>query len=140
MALSPFLGLAVAYDMKGAALCGCALAAASDWADGYIAKTFDQRSHLGSLIDPLADKFVIGALTLGLTYQSVIPTPLCALIVGRDLSLVAGAFYLRLRSLPPGVAFFDYSHSSMFAVQPSNISKVLLTIYHDNTPLHMLTA
>lgn len=126
LAASPLLGIAIAYDMKQTALAGCALAAVSDWLDGYIAKTFDQKSHLGSLLDPLADKFVIGSLALGLTHLSLIPLPLCVLIVGRDSALVAGSFYVRYSSLPPKVGFFDYSHASMFAVQPSLLSKVLV--------------
>jgi phosphatidylglycerophosphate synthase len=37
----PFLTFAIANDMKGLALCGCAAAGLSDWLDGYVARKYD---------------------------------------------------------------------------------------------------
>jgi cardiolipin synthase len=122
---SPLLGVAIAQDMKEVALCGCFVAAFSDWLDGYIAKNYDQKSHLGSLLDPLADKLVIGALTTGLAYKAMIPLELCALIIGRDSVLIIGALYMRYKTLPIGVGYWEYSHASMFTIAPSLLSKVL---------------
>lgn len=121
---SPVLGVAIALDMKELALAGCLYAAVSDWADGFIAKKFSQQSHLGSLLDPLADKLVIGALTLGLTAKGLIPISLAGIIIGRDILLIGGAFWVRYRTIPPGVHFLDYSHPSMFSIKPSFISRL----------------
>ena len=42
--------------------------------DGYIARNFKgQSSHLGSVLDPLADKFLISILYVTLTMNGVIP-------------------------------------------------------------------
>ena len=41
----------------------------SDWADGYVAKRYGQQSVLGSYLDPLADKVLIGCLVAVLTYE-----------------------------------------------------------------------
>ena len=120
---SPLLGLAIAYDLKEVAIAGCVAAAVSDFLDGYIARRFHQQSHLGAILDPLADKLVIGALTVSLTYKGMIPFDLCALILSRDALLIIGSFYARYASLPPGVKYFDFSHSSMFVVKPSVISR-----------------
>lgn len=121
---SPLLGLAIVYDMQTVALGGCALAAFSDWLDGYIAKNYNQKSHFGSLLDPLADKVIIGTLAIALCYKGLLPLPLCGIILGRDLVLITGSFIIRYRTLPRGVKFFDYSHSSMFSIAPSLLSKV----------------
>lgn len=121
---SPLLGTAIALDMKEVALAGCLYAALSDWADGYLAKRYSQQSHLGSLLDPVADKLVIGALTVGLTAKGLVPLSLCGIIVGRDLLLIGGAFWVRYRTIPAGADFFDYTHPSMFSIKPSFISRL----------------
>jgi len=54
MVCSPLLGWAVVNDHKNVALAGCAIAAFSDWLDGYIAKNYDQMTVLGGMLDPAA--------------------------------------------------------------------------------------
>jgi len=54
MFCSPVLGWAIVHDYKSAALAGCAIAAFSDWLDGYIAKNYNQMTVLGGMIDPAA--------------------------------------------------------------------------------------
>ena len=50
------------------ATCIFAVAAITDWFDGYLARKLQQQSSLGAFIDPLADKLmVISALLLILT-------------------------------------------------------------------------
>ena len=56
----------------------------SDWADGYVAKQYGQQSVLGSYLDPLADKVLIGCLVAVLTYE-VGKVLLCHSCFGRPL-------------------------------------------------------
>jgi CDP-diacylglycerol--glycerol-3-phosphate 3-phosphatidyltransferase/cardiolipin synthase len=73
------------------------VAAGSDGIDGYIARRFNQRSRLGTLLDPIADKGLILAsiLTLSFTpWEWHFPLWFPILVVGRDLLLVAGAFLI----------------------------------------------
>src|SRR5438552_15035820 len=47
------------------------LAAASDGLDGYVARRYNQRSQLGFILDPFADKglLLIGIITLSCTFR-----------------------------------------------------------------------
>lgn len=43
-----------------------AISAASDWLDGLAARRLNQQSVLGSYLDPIADKVLIGSVTVAL--------------------------------------------------------------------------
>ncbi len=45
------------------------LAGFSDWLDGYVARRFDQQSKLGSYLDPIADKVLLGCVVGALGFQ-----------------------------------------------------------------------
>ncbi|MDZ4261336.1 MAG: CDP-alcohol phosphatidyltransferase family protein [Pseudomonadota bacterium] len=66
------------------------IAGVSDGLDGYLAKRFDWRSRLGSILDPLADKTLLVTSFLCLVWVGLIPVWLLALVVGRDLVIVLG--------------------------------------------------
>ncbi|MGH8052207.1 MAG: CDP-alcohol phosphatidyltransferase family protein [Arenimonas sp.] len=68
------------------------LAGLSDSIDGYLAKKFDWRTALGGLLDPIADKLLLCACFIGLTWQHAIPLWLCVLVIGRDIVIVSGAW------------------------------------------------
>jgi len=77
------------------ALLSFALAAVSDGIDGYIARRYDQRSELGALLDPLADKLLLvsGIVLLSLDNEPFlprIPLWLTATILSRDVLLLIG--------------------------------------------------
>ena len=60
----------------------------SDALDGFIAKQFNQRTILGSYLDPVADKTLIVSSILALGYMGAIPSWLIILIVSRDLAIL----------------------------------------------------
>jgi cardiolipin synthase len=125
IAASPLLSIAIAYDMKALALGGCVLFGFSDWLDGYLAKKLNQKTVLGAFLDPMADKVMIGALTIGLVAKGLFPFPLACVIIGRDLTLIGASFALRAIERPPGSHFFDTTDSATFNIVPSDLSKVL---------------
>lgn len=121
---SPGLAYAIATDMKGIALTGCIVFGISDWLDGYIARTYNQKTALGAFLDPLADKIFIGAVVAGLSAKGLFPLPLAGLILSRDVLLVVASFYMRVKERPEGAPFFDTTSSATFEIVPSELSKI----------------
>jgi cardiolipin synthase (CMP-forming) len=73
------------------------VAAASDGVDGYIARHYNQRSRLGVVLDPIADKGLLlaGIITLSFTNWSYqFPLWFPVLVIARDIIVVAGALTL----------------------------------------------
>jgi cardiolipin synthase len=68
------------------------VAGASDAFDGIIAKRFNWQTLLGGVLDPIADKLLLNACFLGLWWSAQLPAWLVALVLGRDLVILAGAF------------------------------------------------
>lgn len=72
-----------------------ALAALCDGVDGFIARRFNQRSELGAILDPMADKLLLVSGVVLLSqhnepYLLRIPIWLTATILGRDVILTIG--------------------------------------------------
>lgn len=66
------------------------IAGLTDAVDGYLARRFHWISRFGSMIDPIADKFLLILTFLTLGYLQIIPVWLLLIVVLRDLMLVAG--------------------------------------------------
>jgi cardiolipin synthase len=107
------------------------IAGLSDLADGYIARNFQQKSPLGALLDPLADKLLMTASYLTLGYFEKIPAWLTVVVISRDVVILGGIVVLKL---------FDVD----FRIDPARISKwatasqlltVFLALVRQLTPL-----
>ena len=77
-----------------------AVAGFSDLLDGFLARTFDWRTKLGGLLDPAADKLLIASVFLVLTYLGLVPLGLTAIVVVRDIVIIAGATTYQLLIAP----------------------------------------
>lgn len=74
------------------------LAAASDGVDGYIARRYNQRSQLGVILDPLADKGLLLAGIITLSFSNwgyEFPLWFPVLVIARDVIVLAGAVALQ---------------------------------------------
>ena len=67
------------------------IAGFSDGLDGFLARQFDWRTRLGGLLDPAADKLLMLAVFVTLTYIGLTPIWLAAVVIGRDIVIVSGA-------------------------------------------------
>ena len=75
-----------------------ALAALSDGLDGYIARHYNQRTRLGLILDPIADKGLLLAGIITLTFSNwhyEFPLWFPILVISRDVVIVSGALLLR---------------------------------------------
>ena len=77
------------------------LAAVLDGVDGYVARHFNQRSELGAILDPLADKLLLvsGIVVLSFDhspYLESIPLWLTGTILGRDVVILIGMVVIHL--------------------------------------------
>src|SRR5205823_12650678 len=81
------------------------IAAVSDGLDGYVARHYNQRSSLGVILDPLADKGLLlsGIITLSISNWSDVdpdygrfPAWFPVLVISRDAILFVGAGVLYL--------------------------------------------
>jgi cardiolipin synthase len=73
------------------ALAVAAFAGATDAFDGLIAKRYGWQSWLGGILDPIADKLMLLACFVSLGMIDAHPGWLTALVIGRDVVIVAGA-------------------------------------------------
>ena len=83
----------------------------SDGLDGFLARRFDWRTRLGSILDPLADKALSAALFLSFAWLGIVPVWLVALVLGRDALIVLGGLSYHFLVGP-------------FDMQPSVVSKL----------------
>jgi cardiolipin synthase (CMP-forming) len=96
LSVPPLVAL-VLWDRSGAALLLFIVAALTDVADGFVAKRFNGVTSLGAMLDPAADKLLVGGLVIALTWTGAVPLWFAAMVLMRDLLLVWGAFHLRQR-------------------------------------------
>jgi CDP-diacylglycerol--glycerol-3-phosphate 3-phosphatidyltransferase len=77
--------LGVPKEIVGAAI--FAIAALTDWADGYLARRRKQITPLGQFIDPLADKLLILAALISLVQMELAPAWMVLIIIGREFAV-----------------------------------------------------
>jgi len=62
-------------------------AAATDWLDGYLARSRGQITTLGTLLDPIADKLLTAGAFISLVELQVAPAWMVVVIVGREFAV-----------------------------------------------------
>jgi len=109
--LTPFIIFAILEHQAVLALILMFIAGVTDMLDGAIARYFNQRSTVGAIIDPLADKLLLISTIVTLYFIGQIPLFLFLAVVFRDLIIVVGA-----------IAYEMVTHK--LEIQPSIASKV----------------
>ena len=88
--LVPVLVICLVYNRGLLALVTFVVAGITDMMDGYIARTRGTKTRLGAFLDPLADKLLLTASFVTLTYKfpKILPFWLTTIVLSRDLLLI----------------------------------------------------
>ena len=88
--VAPFL-IAAIYDLHALALVIFVVAGFTDFLDGYLARRLEQKSVLGTFLDPLGDKLLSTVAFITLGVQGLLPAWLAVIVVAKDLYVALGA-------------------------------------------------
>jgi cardiolipin synthase len=101
MVLIPVFVSLLFYQRFVLALVVFVLAGVTDGLDGLLARRFDQKSQLGTILDPIADKLLLVTAFVVLSMRAVFPQPVpshlpvpfwvTAAVISRDVFILAGA-------------------------------------------------
>jgi len=94
--LIPVFVTLLVYRKPGVALVVFAVAALTDLLDGYVARSHGLQSRLGAFLDPMADKLLLTASFVTLTYLKALPFWITAVVISRDMILVVGALLIHM--------------------------------------------
>lgn len=64
-------------------------AAVTDWADGYLARRWNQATSFGAFLDPVADKLMVAAALIVLAEKGLVDPFAALIIIGREITISA---------------------------------------------------
>ncbi|PYM61952.1 MAG: CDP-diacylglycerol--glycerol-3-phosphate 3-phosphatidyltransferase [Candidatus Rokuibacteriota bacterium] len=136
--LVPVLVTLLVYNHPGWALLAFVVAGVTDTMDGHIARTRGTKTRLGAFLDPLADKLLLVAAFVTLTYKfpRVLPFWLTALVLSRDLLLIVVAVLVMLTGghLQPAPTLLGKTST---VVQMVTVGAALLLVAGVSDPWHV---
>lgn len=125
--LSPAVGYFICNGMYNPALICFALAASTDFFDGYLARRLKQESEFGTVLDPIADKILFATCLVSLYNVDDMPLMLVKGLITRDILLVMGAGYMRWLGLEDKASlktFFNFKSYPTIGFDPILSSKI----------------
>ena len=120
--VAPFL-IAVIYDRHGLALVIFVVAGFTDFLDGYLARRLQQKSVLGTFLDPLGDKLLGTVAFIALSVQGLLPAWLAVIVVAKDLYVALGA----------GILHFNWLRFVVYDAIAATIAPMGVPTQHSST-------
>jgi cardiolipin synthase len=142
--MTPVITILLLYKYMAAAVAVFLLAGITDGLDGFVARRRGQRSALGMVLDPIADKLLLTSSVVVLTILDELPRWFTVIVVSRDVILIGGALILYMFlgkvSMPPswlGKATTGFQIASVLLGMTDNFLPALRA---GVLPVAMLTA
>jgi len=111
----PVFTTTIIYKRYNYALYLFAIAAVTDFLDGLLARLTNQKTALGTFLDPLADKFLLVTSFITLSVFGLIPKWLAITVISRDIIVLTGWLIL-------------YLSTGMKKVEPSVLGRATIWI------------
>ena len=120
--LVPYFAFLLISGRGKAALLVFALCGATDMLDGLLARMLRQRTLVGTLLDPIADKLLMATAFIVLSYVHIAPLRIAVMVISRDIIILVGGFlYLLL---------FDSSDLRPTGLSKANTAVQVLTVIY----------
>lgn len=89
-----FLWLLFGRDNRVGAALLLAFLGATDWVDGFIARRFNQVSTLGKILDPAADRLLLGVGVVAILIDGSVPAVVAWATIAREVTVAVTALTL----------------------------------------------
>lgn len=93
-AIPLFVWLLFAKDDRAAAAILLAVLGSTDWVDGFVARRYDQVTELGKVLDPLADRLLLGVAVVSILIDGSVPLIVAVLALVREAVVAVAALVL----------------------------------------------
>lgn len=105
-----------------------AIAAITDWLDGYLARRLGQTSAFGAFLDPVADKLMVAAALIVLVELGRVGAVVAVIIIGREITISALREWMAQIGASKSVAVSFIGKLKTTA----QMVAILLLLYHDD--------
>ncbi len=106
------------------------ISAFSDMLDGVIARNFDQKSELGSMLDPIADKisFITVVVCIAIIFPEV--KAIVAIMFAKEILMLIGGIYMISKNIKPSPAKWYGKLSTVIFYLSSGIIVLLKAVWN----------
>ncbi len=94
--LTPVFIIYLLDEQFVAALVVFVICMVSDALDGFLARVLKQKSSLGAILDPMADKLILVSTFLALSVMGAVPVWLTVIVLSRDVLIALGVAALQI--------------------------------------------
>lgn len=93
------------------------LSGISDALDGFIARTFNQVTAVGKVLDPIADKLTLFAIMICMVILTPVVLPVMLVLIIKDLlMLIGGSRLVKYKIAPPAAKWYGKAGTFMFYI------------------------
>jgi cardiolipin synthase (CMP-forming) len=138
LALAPFAYLMIIKHTYGVAFLLLMGMSFADAFDGYIARRYNQVSHLGKILDPWTDRLTIVVVVIVIIIAKLLPFWLTILIMARDFILLASVSFFYIIDYPIPFSRIKISKIGKLGTAALLIGLPFALLGHTELPLHLL--